>query len=56
MTGRHSTITAAQREEFWRRYKAGESVLGIIGALGQRAANIHRVLEASGGTPKRAFT
>jgi hypothetical protein len=49
MAGRHSTITAAQREEFWRRYKAGESVLGIIGALGQRRANIHRVLEASGG-------
>ncbi len=49
MTGRHSTITDAQREEFWRRYKAGESVLGIIGALGQRRGNIHRVLEASGG-------
>jgi IS30 family transposase len=48
-TGRHSTITAPQREEFWRRYKAGESVLGIIGALRQRRANIHRVLEASGG-------
>src|SRR6202142_2204107 len=49
--GRHSTISAAQREEFWRRYKAGESVLGIIGALGlgQRFANINRVLEASGG-------
>ena len=49
MTGRRSTITDAQREEFWQRYKAGESVLGIIGALGQRRANIHRVLEASGG-------
>lgn len=47
--GRHSTITVAQRVEFWRRYKAGESVLGIIGALGQRSANINRVLEASGG-------
>lgn len=49
MTGRHTTITAAQREEFWRRYKAGESVLGIIGALGQRRGNVHRVLEGSGG-------
>ena len=48
-TGRHSTITSAQREEFWRRYKAGEAVLGIIGALGQRPGNINRVLEASGG-------
>ena len=47
--GRPSTITAAQREEFWRRYKAGESVLGIIGALRQRPGNINRVLEASGG-------
>jgi IS30 family transposase len=49
MAGRLSTITVAQREEFWRRYKAGESVLGIIGALRQRRANIYRVLEASGG-------
>jgi len=48
-TGRPSTITAPQREEFWRRYKAGESVLGIIGALRQQRANIHRVLEATGG-------
>jgi IS30 family transposase len=42
-------ITPAQREEFWRRYRAGESVLGIIGALSQRRGNIHRILEASGG-------
>ena len=49
MTGRPSTITRSQREEFWRRYKAGESVLGIIGALRQRAGNINRLLEASGG-------
>jgi IS30 family transposase len=49
MTGRHSTITVAQRDEFWRRYKAGESVLGIIGALRQRRGNIHRLLEVSGG-------
>ena len=43
MTGRHSTITVAQRDEFWRPYKAGESVLGIIGALRQRRGNIHRL-------------
>jgi IS30 family transposase len=48
-SGRPSTITPAQREEFWRRYKAGESVLGIIDALRQRAGNINRVLVASGG-------
>ena len=47
--GRHSTITTAQRAEFWQRYKAGESVLGIINALGQQRTNIHRVLEATGG-------
>ncbi len=47
--GRPSTITPTQRDEFWRRYKAGESVLGIIGALRQRPANINRLLEASGG-------
>lgn len=47
--GRHSTITSAQRAEFWQRYKAGESVLGIINALGQQRANIHRVLEGTGG-------
>ena len=49
MAGRPSTITVEQRKEFWRRYKAGESVLGIIGALRQRPGNINRVLEASGG-------
>jgi hypothetical protein len=38
MTGRHSTITVAQRDEFWRRYKAGESVLGIIARSGSGAA------------------
>jgi IS30 family transposase len=48
-SGRPSTITAAQRDEFWRRYKAGESVLGIIGTLRQRRGNIHRLLEVSGG-------
>ena len=48
-SGRPSTITPTQRDEFWRRYKAGESVLGIIGALRQRPANINRLLEASGG-------
>jgi len=29
--------------------KAGESVLCVIGALGQRRGNVHRLLEASGG-------
>jgi hypothetical protein len=46
MTGRHSTITVAQREEFWRRYKGGEAVLAIIGALKQRRGK--RAAEAPG--------
>ena len=50
-TGRHSTVTAAQRGEFWRRYKAGESVLGIINAPGQRSANIHRAWATGGIAP-----
>src|ERR1700687_3740193 len=49
MTGRPSTVTNAQREELWRRYKAGETVLGIANALGQRTTNLYRVLQASGG-------
>jgi transposase, IS30 family len=47
--GRCSTVTEAQREELWRRYKSGETILGIGRALGQRQTNIHRVLQASGG-------
>jgi IS30 family transposase len=49
MTGRPSTVTNAQREELWRRYKAGETVLGIGRALGQRTTNLYRVLQAAGG-------
>lgn len=47
--GRHSVIVGAQREELWRRYKAGENILSIGRALCQRQASIHRVLQASGG-------
>jgi IS30 family transposase len=36
--GRCSTVTKAQREELWRRYKAGEAVLWISRELGQRPA------------------
>jgi IS30 family transposase len=48
-TGRYSTVTIAQREELWRRYKAGETILGIGRALGQGRNNLYRVLEATGG-------
>jgi IS30 family transposase len=47
--GRHSTVTSAQREELWRRYKAGEAVLWISRDLGQRSTNLYRVLQAAGG-------
>jgi IS30 family transposase len=48
-SGRHSTVTSAQREELWHRYKAGETVLRIARALGQGPNNLYRVLEATGG-------
>jgi IS30 family transposase len=47
--GRHSTVTSAQREELWRQYKAGETVLRIARALGQGPNNLYRVLQACGG-------
>ena len=47
--GRYSTVTSIQREELWRRYKAGESVLKIASALGQRTSNLYRTLLATGG-------
>jgi IS30 family transposase len=48
--GRHSRVSEGQRVELWRRYKAGETVLGIATALGQcSTSNIYRVLEARGG-------
>src|SRR5580693_2145705 len=47
--GRPPKITGALREELWRRYKAGETILGIGRALDQRQATIHRLLQATGG-------
>jgi len=47
--GRYSTVSSAQRQELWRRYKAGESVLNVAAVLGQRSSNLYRVLQASGG-------
>jgi IS30 family transposase len=51
--GRHSLVTTAQREELWRRYKAGETMLGIAQALGQGRNNLYRVLETTGGIAPR---
>jgi IS30 family transposase len=47
--GRRAVMSSAQREELWRRYKAGETILGIGRALGQRPTTIHRLLQATGG-------
>jgi len=47
--GRPALITGEQRQELWRRYKAGETILGIGRALGQGQTAIHRVLQATGG-------
>src|SRR5688500_17097879 len=47
--GRPRIFTAAQCAELWRRYKAGESVLGIGRALGCGASAIHHVLQSTGG-------
>ena len=47
--GRRALLTGAHREELWRRYRAGETILGIGRALGQRPTTIHRVLQATGG-------
>ena len=54
--GRHSTVTRVQREELWRRYRAGETILGICEAIGQRPMNLYRVLESTGGIAPAART
>jgi IS30 family transposase len=47
--GRPRIFTAAQCDELWRRYKAGESILGIGRALCSRASTVRRVFECTGG-------
>jgi IS30 family transposase len=47
--GRHRIFTAAQCVELWRRYKAGESILGIVRGLGGSPSAVHRVLQCTGG-------
>jgi IS30 family transposase len=47
--GRPEIIVGAQREELWRRYKAGETIHRIGRALCQRPTTIHRMLKATGG-------
>ena len=47
--GRGRVFTAAQRTEMWRRYKAGESILGIGQALDRSQTTVHRELQYTGG-------
>jgi hypothetical protein len=47
--GRGRIFAAAECADLWRRYKAGESILGIARALGRRDSSVHRVLQFTGG-------
>src|ERR1700730_4430220 len=47
--GRGRIIPAAECADLWRRYKAGESILGIARALGRRDSSVYRVLQRRGG-------
>jgi IS30 family transposase len=47
--GRARIFTTAQRAEMWRRYKAGESILGIGQALDRAQTTVHRELQYTGG-------
>jgi hypothetical protein len=42
-------FTAAESFDLWRRYKDGESILGIAHALGRRDSSIHKILQRTGG-------
>lgn len=47
--GRRRIFTATECAEVWRRYKAGESILGIGRELGRGGSAVRRVLECTGG-------
>jgi len=47
--GRRRIFTDADCAELWRRYKSGESILGIGRALGRGGSAVRRVLECGGG-------
>jgi IS30 family transposase len=47
--GRRRIFTASQRAELWRRYKAGESILGIGQAMERACTTVHRELQYTGG-------
>jgi IS30 family transposase len=47
--GRPRLFSSVQCAELWRRYKSGESILGISRVLGGRQSAVHRVLQSTGG-------
>jgi IS30 family transposase len=47
--GRRRIFTAAECGDLWRRYKAGESILGIGRVLGRGGSAVRRVLQCTGG-------
>ena len=47
--GRSRLFTDSECAELWRRYKAGESVMGIGVALGRVRSAVYRVLQVTGG-------
>jgi IS30 family transposase len=47
--GRGRIFTAGECADLWRRYKSGESILGIARALGRADSSVHRVLQHTGG-------
>jgi IS30 family transposase len=47
--GRRLIITGSQCEELWRRYKAGETVLGIARTLGRNDTTVRRIVQNTGG-------
>lgn len=54
-TGRRG-LSAQQKKELWRRWKAGQSLTEIGSALGKHAGSIHGVLSANGGIAPRDRT
>jgi hypothetical protein len=53
--GRPSTVTGEQGKGLWRRYKSGESILGIARALGQRRAATRTPMGFCGSTILREW-
>jgi hypothetical protein len=47
--GRGRTFTAAECADLWRRYKVGESIVGIAQALGRAKTSVYDAIQCEGG-------